>query len=367
MRRGLKVDDEGPFSSTVSSSDERDAWDLPPDEAPPRKRSRAAPEALLARAVRELRALEDGIEANVGAASSVLASIEASGAHTRAGYARFDRLASRLCAATPVLDVLLRADAPGAHVDADATQPVGGCADALAQIAAARVRLRAIDGRLARDASRALAKARAIEASDTFREGAYGSFEEFLACALAPMPRLSTIAASVGQGHLVLPAPPERRRRPRRADLDAAPSLDAVEPQPDAVLDTAQAPRGEEPEAPHAAPERAPAPRRSRSVPRVGAMAMLSLVAMAVGAWVGRAPPLDAFAATASASVHVAPHVDAPAPSVAALASATPSPVVERALRYAPSIAESRAETAARAAEARVGLRELARPVAHRE
>ena len=239
------------FSMPADVADERDEVDAQRPSRPGRsrrasadrlsatalqQRGRQSEEGQLARMVRELHELEDGIVAKLTAAQRLLAQLESRRIHEDGGYASRAEFEERMLACTPVLRAMRDAVPPSATPSAKLSVAKRDPADArarqtkaLTSIARALDRLRGLDGEIYQCAAAARTTLSAIEGMRIFDECGYASFEEFLERAVGPSPILASVVALVASGAFAAPVGPAQAP----ADVsDPAPEADDLSPSP---------------------------------------------------------------------------------------------------------------------------------------
>ena len=155
--------------------------------------------ADLPAAVAVLRDLEDQILATVSASEKTLRSLEAREVHSLAGYEAFGELEERLIAVTRLLGPMRAAVLPERSFRIERAQAPRLVGDdrarrvkALTSIARAVARLRELDAQLRESAEAAVAALDHVDASGSYEQCGYVSYEDFLERAIAPSVALSS-------------------------------------------------------------------------------------------------------------------------------------------------------------------------------
>ena len=187
------------------------------------------PALKLARAVAEIRALEDEIEARANTADQLIRRMQSRGLQADAGFVSAADFEQRCLSFTPALKAMRatmasakprspRGSARRARGDARArrTRALGAIATAIAQ-------LRELDADVCRASSRVREAMRSIDAERLFEECGYNSYEEFLERAIGESAVLATAMAMADQAPEPAPEPTGF------TSLD----LDPPEPEPD--------------------------------------------------------------------------------------------------------------------------------------
>jgi len=190
-------------------------------------------EGRLAAMVRELRDLEDDMQAGLASAERLFAQLESRRTYEDGGYASADEFEHRLLAAAPTLRALREAVPPGAArarlsvARRDAGDARARQNRALTAMARALDRVRALDAAVHRSASAARTKLHVIETQRVYAECGYVSFEEFLERALGPSPLLASAVALLADEPLAVA--PDAGAGARVAADDPTTPVDAQE------------------------------------------------------------------------------------------------------------------------------------------